>query len=300
MSGLGEHPASRGGEEGVSVVIPALNEAGAIASTIRSVREVLERTSRPFEVVVVDDGSTDGTGDIARREGADVVWSLPENQGYGAALKAGIARARYDLIVIIDADGSYPIESIPVLLERAAAYDMVVGARTGKSVAIPIERKPAKWVLGRLASYLAGRQIPDVNSGLRVMRRELVKRFEHLLPSGFSFTTTITLAALCNGYLVYYHPIDYHPRIGESKIRPVHAFEFLLLIIRTIVYFNPLKVFLPMGAVFFIGGFLKFIYDLFLENLSETAIMGLLTAAILWGVGLLADQISRLGLRNTP
>ncbi|MGH7820466.1 MAG: glycosyltransferase family 2 protein [Candidatus Binatia bacterium] len=282
--------------DGATIVMPAFNEAQAIRGCLEAVRSVMDRAGRPYEIIVVDDGSTDDTAEIARREGVGV-WALPENQGYGAALKAGIARAAHDLIVIIDADGSYPAEVIPDLLAAAERYDMVVGARIGENVAIPLERRPAKWVLGRLASYLAGRDIPDLNSGLRVIRRGLVRRFAHLLPSGFSFTTTITLAALCNGFLVRYHPIDYHPRIGESKIRPAHAFEFLMLVLRTIVYFNPLKVFLPLGAFFFVGGFLKFLYDLVIGDLSESAIMGLLAAGILWAIGLLSDQISRIVMR---
>jgi hypothetical protein len=199
--------------------------------------------------------------------------------------------------VITDADGTYPAGSIPVLLGELGEYDMVVGARIGEHVAIPLVRRPAKWFLRKLASYLAGRQIPDLNSGLRVMRKPLVKRFEHLLPSGFSFTTTITLASLCSGSLVRYSPIDYHKRIGDSKIRPGHAVEFLLLILRTIVYFNPLKIFIPMGAVFFLGGLTKFVYDVYIGNFSETALLGFLGGAILWAMGLLSDQMSRIGLR---
>lgn len=282
--------------DGVSIVIPAFNEEGAIADGVREVLAVMERVGVDFELVVVDDGSEDRTAEQAEQAGARVV-SLPENQGYGAALKAGINRTQYDVIVITDADGTYPAESIPVLLDELDEYDMVVGARVGEHVAIPLARRPAKWFLRRLASYLAGREIPDLNSGLRVMRRTLVKRFEHLLPSGFSFTTTITLASLCSGSLVRYSPIDYRKRIGDSKIRPTHAVEFLLLILRTIVYFNPLKVFIPLGAVFFAGGSAKFVYDLYIGNLSESAIMGFMGAAILWAVGLLSDQISRIGLR---
>lgn len=282
--------------DGVSIVIPAFNEEGAIDEGVRDVLAVMEKSGIPFELVVVDDGSADRTAELAEAAGARVV-SLPENQGYGAALKAGINRTRHDIIVITDADGTYPAEQIPVLLGELGEYDMVVGARIGANVAIPMVRRPAKWFLRKLASYLAGREIPDLNSGLRVMRRSLVKRFEHLLPSGFSFTTTITLASLCSGSLVRYSPIDYHERIGESKIRPTHAIEFLLLILRTIVYFNPLKVFIPLGAVFFIGGSGKFIYDMYIGNLSESALMGFLGAAILWAVGLLSDQISRIGLR---
>jgi len=282
--------------DGVSVVIPAFNEEGAIEESVRGVLSVMGDSGIEFELIVVDDGSSDRTGELSKTAGAQVLM-LPENRGYGAALKAGIARAKHEIIVITDADGTYPAESIPVLLENLGEYDMVVGARIGANVAIPLVRRPAKWFLRRLASYLAGRAIPDLNSGLRVMRKSLVKRFEHLLPSGFSFTTTITLASLCSGALVRYSPIDYHERIGESKIRPTHAVEFLLLILRTIVYFNPLKVFLPIGGVFFLGGLVKFVYDVYIGNFSETALLGFLGAAILWAVGLLSDQLSRISLR---
>ena len=198
--------------------------------------------------------------------------------------------------MITDADGTYPAKEIPALLERAEQYDMVVGARVGANVAIPFARRPAKWFLTKLASYLAGRPIPDLNSGLRVLKRRHVKRFEHVLPSGFSFTTSITLASLCSDLLVAYHPIDYLERTGQSKIRAAHALEFTILILRTIVYFNPLRVFLPLGAVFFAGGMVKFVYDLFIGNLSETAVLGFLGGTLLWAVGLLSDQIARTGL----
>jgi hypothetical protein len=173
---------------------------------------------------------------------------------------------------------------------------MVVGARVGDDVHIPGARRPAKWLLRRLASYLAGQRIPDLNSGLRVVRRRLVERFDHLLPSGFSFTTSITLAALCSDTLVHYHPINYRPRVGRSKVRALHAFEFLMLILRTVVFFNPLKVFLPLGGVLFLVGFGKFLWDLFIGDFSDTVVMGFLGAVIVWSVGLLSDQISRVAL----
>jgi len=282
---------------GISIVIPAFNEEGAISSGIHEIREVMDRSSYEYEIIVVDDGSADKTADLARGEGVKLI-ELPENQGYGAALKAGIRRSTHEIIVITDADGTYPAKFIPDLVGQLGMYDMVVGARTGSNVAAPLVRMPAKWVLRKLASYLAGRNIPDLNSGLRVMRKSLIRRFIHLLPSGFSFTTTITLAALCSGSLVKYSPIDYHERIGKSKIRPTHAFDFTLLIIRTIVYFNPLKVFIPLGGLFFLGGMAKFIYDLYLGNLSETAVLGFIGAAILWAVGLLSDQIAKVALRS--
>jgi hypothetical protein len=124
----------------------------------------------------------------------------------------------------------------------------------------------------------------------------MVERYEHLLPSGFSFTTSITLAALCNEALVHYEPIDYRPRLGGSKIRPFHAFDFLLLILRTVVFYNPLKVFLPLGATLFLIGFGKFVWDLFIGDFSDTVVMGFLGAVVVWSVGLLSDQIAKASM----
>jgi len=280
---------------GVSVVVPAYDEEGAVAAEIEHLRGVLTGAGVEHEIVIVDDGSADRTAERAESAGA-LVLRHPENRGYGAALKTGIRKARFDTIVITDADGTYPAEAIPGLLAMSDRYDMVVGARTGAEVHIPFVRKPAKWFLQKLASFLAGRHIPDLNSGLRVMKRPVVERFEAVLPSGFSFTTTITLAMLCNDYLVHYQPIDYKKRIGSSKIRPTHAYEFFLLILRTIVSFNPLKIFLPLGAVLFVGGFAKFSYDLWKGNLSESAVLGFLGAVLIWAIGLLSDQISKMGV----
>lgn len=283
--------------DGISIVIPAYNEEDGIENAVRHVQEVMNESGLRYELIVVDDGSSDRTAAIL--EGFDDITLIPvpENRGYGASLITGIRKARYELIAITDADGTYPAERIPELVEECNRYDMVVGARVGENVHIQTIRKPAKWFLGKISSYLAGRRIPDLNSGLRVMRKELVQRFEHLLPPGFSFTTTITLAALCSSSLVKYVPIDYHPRVGDSKIRATHALDFLVLIIRTIVYFNPLKVFIPLGSAFFVLGFTKFVYDVYIGNFSETALMGFIGAVLIWGIGLLSDQISRVALR---
>lgn len=280
---------------GVSVVIPAFNEEEGVSPTVREVRTVMDASNTEYEVLVVDDGSSDRTGELAREAGATVV-RLARNMGYGGALKVGIARARYDTIVITDADGTYPAQAIPELLTFAQDFDMVVGARVGKDARIPSLRRPAKWFLARLASYLAGQPIPDLNSGLRVVRRSVVERFEHLLPSGFSFTTSITLAALCNDRLVHYHPVEYRTRLGASKIRAVHAFDFLMLILRTVVFFNPLRVFLPLGAVLFMVGFGKMVWDFFIGDFSDTVVMGFLGAVLVWSVGLLSDQIARASM----
>jgi glycosyltransferase involved in cell wall biosynthesis len=281
----------------ISVVIPAFNEEEGVGTAVAAVRSVLTHSGIEHEVLVVNDGSTDDSAREAERAGATVV-SLPEQRGYGAALKTGIAAARHDLIAILDADCSYPAEALPELLAHSERYDMVVGARVGPQVQEPGLRRPAKWFLRTLASYLAGRRIPDLNSGMRVVRRDLVERFSHVLPSGFSFTTSITLAAHCSGAMVRYHPIVYRRRVGQSKIRPHHAAQFLILVIRAIVYFNPLRVFLPLGAILFVGGMGKLVYDFYTENVSDSAAIGLLGAGILWSLGLLSDQIARIGARS--
>lgn len=278
----------------VSVVIPAYNEGAHVADQVRAVQRVMDASGWTCEIIVVDDGSSDGTAEKAAAVGGVRVLRRRRNRGYGAALKVGIAHARHPWILITDADGTYPVEAIPKLLALAEDADMVVGARTGETVRIPLIRRPPKAFLRILASYLAGQKLPDINSGLRLMRADLVRRYEHLLPSGFSFTTTITLAAAVNDHSVEYVPIDYHARLGNSKMRPRAAYDFTLLILRTIVFFNPLKVFIPLGALLFLAGLAKFAYDVLLDNLSESAVLALLGALIVWAVGLLADQNARI------
>lgn len=284
-------------ERAVTVVIPAYNEGPHVAEQIRHVDRIMRDTGWPYEILVVDDGSTDETAREADTTGVRVLQRV-RNRGYGAALKLGIERARYPYILITDADGTYPVEAIPELLARAEHNAMVVGARTGGSVRVPLIRRPAKALIRWLASYLSGTRIPDLNSGLRVMRRDLVQRYAHLLPDGFSFTTTITLASISNGHPVEYVPIDYRARLGTSKIRARHAYDFALLVLRVIVYFNPLKVFIPTGALLALLGLGKLGYDIVKDNLSESAVLALLGALIVWSVGLLADQNARMAVRR--
>ncbi len=282
---------------GLSIIVPAYNEEHGIGKQIEHIREVMNASGIPWELIVVDDGSTDGTAAEIEKHNARLIRQ-PRNRGYGSSLKAGINAARNELVAIIDADGTYPSEALIPMFAKAAEFDMVVGARVAENVNIPLVRRPAKWVLAQLASYLAEQPIPDLNSGLRIMRKSIVHKFEHLLPSGFSFTTTITMSMLCTEHTVYYHPIDYFKRVGSSKIRASHAYQFLMLILRTVVYFNPLRFFLPLGLFFFVGGGAKLLYDITLWNMSESAVMGLLSGVIIWCVGLLADQNARLALRG--
>lgn len=279
----------------VAVVIPAFNEERGVGPIVEGLRKALDGAGIAHEILVVDDGSTDATGRVAAAAGARVVRQ-GTNVGYGAALKAGIAATTQELVAIIDADGTYPPERLPDLVERAREADMVVGARPRDFDNVPLIRRPGKRFLTWLASYLAGTSIPDLNSGLRVLRRSVVQRFFPILPDGFSFTMTITLSALCTGHRVAYVPVEYRPRIGQSKLRAVDFMKFLILVLRTILLFNPLKIFLPLGGAIFLVGLAKFIYDLFLWNLSESAVMALLAGVILWAVGLLADMIARLQL----
>lgn len=284
-------------DRAVSVVIPAFNEAPHVGAQVRAVAEAMRASGRPFELIVVDDGSADGTAAAAGEAGALVVRQ-PSNLGYGAALKRGIASARHDWILITDADTTYPAAAIPRLLDRSEGNEMVVGARTGARVEVESARVPAKWILTRLASFLAGRTIPDLNSGMRLMRRDLVRRYEHLLPQGFSFTTTITLACACNGHAMEFVPIDYGRRPGRSKIRVRHAFDFLLLILRLILLFHPLKVFVPAGSLLLLAGLAKLAWDGSRGDVSEVAVLMLVGALILWGVGLLADRNARRAMHR--
>ncbi|MEO6222682.1 MAG: glycosyltransferase family 2 protein [Vicinamibacterales bacterium] len=280
----------------LAVILPAFNEASGIADTLARLRDVVATLPISSEIIVIDDGSTDGTGKRAADLGVRVL-THPWNRGYGAALKTGIAATSAPAIMIMDADCSYLPESIPRLYARLASADMVVGERRLTSAGVSLLRRPGKWMLNRLASYLVGVRIPDLNSGQRVMKREALLRYMHLCPSGFSFTSTITLAMVTNGHLVLYEPVEYEKRSGDSKIRAGHFFNFVLLVVRAIVLFNPLKVFLPLGAAVFFVGVGKLIEDIYLWNLSETAVMAFLSAMTIWAVGLLADMIARLQMQ---
>jgi len=281
----------------LSVVIPAFNEREAIGKTIAEVRDSLSSLPIDYEIVVVDDGSSDGTLEVAQSSGARVMANK-ENRGYGFSLKRGISSGNSTYVAIIDADGTYPARYLPRMLEMAAEVDMVVGDRSANMTNVPMIRRPAKSFLNSFANFLAKRKIPDLNSGLRVFRRSSLMGFLPLLPSGFSFTTTITLCMICSDLNVEYLPIEYRKRIGRSSMRATDFFKFLLLVVRAIVLFSPLRVFIPLGALLFLAGISKLIYDLVQDNVSEGAVLGLLGAVMIWSFGLLGDMIARLLLRR--
>ncbi len=276
-----------------TIVIPSFNEEKGI----QNVLEDMKKFGNDFEIIVVDDGSEDSTPNIVKKYPSVKLISHDVNRGYGAAIKTGVRYASSDIIIITDADATYPSHRIPDLLKkyREGNIDMVVGARTGENVKIPSMRKPAKWFIKKLADYLSGENIVDINSGLRLIRKDLVKKFNRILPEGFSFTMTITLALLTNGYRVEYIPIDYHKRKGKSKLRPVRdTYGFLKLIVRTVLYFQPLKVFMPLSFLFFIVGLILLMYRIFIAEAFVTTITLLFMAAFqLFIVGLLADLIDK-------
>lgn len=279
----------------VSVVVPAYNEAEAILECLDRLRALLVAADLRAEIVVVNDGSTDGTGEKLRARTGIRLVEHEANRGYGAALKSGIRAARGEIIVITDADGTYPLERIPELVAALERCDMAVGARTGETVRVPLIRRPVKWFITALAGYLAEQRIPDLNSGLRVFRRADALRLFGILPEGFSFTTTITLAMMSSGLRVEFIPINYHRRTGTSKIRPMRdTWNFLVLIVRTIALFNPLKVFLPAATVLGLLGLGIGIYDVIVEcNVNDAEILLILSALILGAIGMLADIVTR-------
>ena len=286
----------------VSVVIPVYNEIGAIQETVDDVVRHMEDSGLTFEIILVDDGSSDGSGEIIEKQTSACVKSLHHkvNRGYGAALKTGLEHARYDLIAITDADGTYPNERLPGLIRALGDDDMLVGARVGKNAKIPAVRKPAKQALNQLANYLSETEIPDLNSGFRVMRKPIVKRFTHILPDSFSFTTTITLAMISDGYQVKYTPIDYFHRAGNSKINPIKdTLRFTQLVIRTVMYFNPLRIFLPLSFALFLAALLVLIYRLITgQGLLIFGIILFVSAIQVLTTGMLADLIDKTNSRH--
>jgi len=283
-------------ERELSIVIPAFNEEGAVAHVVGEVRHVCDKAGIRCEILVVDDGSTDGTAVAAKRAGARVIQHRT-NRGYGASLKTGISSAMYDVVAITDADGTYPARYLPQLFESLDRSDMVVGSRTGENVNIPLLRLPAKWVLRQMANYVAGTRIPDLNSGMRAFRRDVALQYFHILPDRFSFTTTITIALHCDSYVVTYVPIDYLKRSGKSKIVPWDAGNFAILILRMAMLFRPLRVFLPLALVCISYGVVKMSFDLTHDpNISASAILALMSALLVVLIGMLGDALAtRLG-----
>ena len=278
------------GPSTTSIIVPALNEADAIGDLVRALRG-----SAPWhEVIVVDDGSTDGTGERAREAGAIVVRH-PYNKGNGAAVKSGVRRATGDAILIVDGDGQHRPGDAVRLVTRLDEYDLVVGARSAATQA-STSRRLGNALLNRLATYLTDREIPDLTSGFRAARRECMLEFLHLLPNGFSTPTTTTLAFIKAGYSVAFEPIDAEQRQGKSKIKLARdGAKFFLILLKIITIFSPLKIFVPVSVVTFLLGFGYAIWTAIRQShVTNSSVLLILLAVVIFLVGLVSEQISAL------
>ena len=287
-----------------TVVIPCYNEKNGIRETIENIYSIFAKKNiNNVEVIVVNDGSRDGTDKIldslAEEYKNDNLHVLhhKRNQGYGASLKTGIRRSKGDYICITDADGTYPNDRIPELINIAdkKELDMLVGARVGENVDYSKIRSIPKMILVPWVSFLCGSDVPDMNSGLRVFKRKLALDFLSLLPDGFSFTTTITICLFRNKYSVEYIPISYCKRIGKSHIKPVKdTLRFIQLITRTGMYFAPLRLLSPLiitlAALFIISGS----YDVAkLQDITDKTVILVFASLNILMFALLADMIDK-------
>jgi glycosyltransferase involved in cell wall biosynthesis len=235
---------------GVTVVVPVLDEEGAVLTTLDALDGALAPCASPYEIVVVDDGSCDRTPELLAARAGIRVLRHERTCGYGAALKTGIRAARHPWIAVIDADGTYPASDVPRLLEGRGSFELIVGARTGRNAHDSWPRALVKETFRMFAEFITGAAIPDLNSGLRVFRRELAERYFDLLPDRFSFTTTITVAAIADGCGVHFTVIEYLPRVGRSKLRPIgDTLRIGRQLLRLGIRFAPLRTAACVAAV---------------------------------------------------
>ena len=287
-----------------SIIIPCYNEKHAIRDTIEWILSVIRDSKlKNVEIVAVNDGSTDGSEQVlnalTKEHHSDdlLVVHHKRNQGYGAALKTGIRRSQSDYICITDADGTYPNDRIPDLIEQISSkdLDMVVGARIGPNVEYSKIRSIPKMILVPWVSFLCGTEVPDMNSGLRIFRRDRSLDFLKLLPDGFSFTTTITICLLRNRYAVEFTPISYARRIGKSHIKPIQdTLRFTQLILRTGMYFAPLRLLSPLIVALATLFSISSLYDLtILNNLTDKTVLLGFASLNVFMFALLADMIDK-------
>jgi polyisoprenyl-phosphate glycosyltransferase len=281
-------------EPDVSVVLPVYNEATHLAAEIDRVRAGLDQSPFSYEIIVVDDGSTDGSTDQLRQMQGIKLVVLPENRGTGTARRVGTRAARGRVVVWTDVDMTYPNDEIPRLVKELEGFDQVVGARTSEQGTHRFARVPAKWLLRRLASYLAEVNIPDLNSWFRAFRRSVGEQFLYMLPKGFSCVSTMTMAFLANGYSVKYVPIEYRRRSGRSKFHWWRdTRRYLTQIIRLVMSYQPLRIFIPLGVALAGTGTGKLVFDLLDHpfRVATNTLLIIFSALQFLVVGLLADLV---------
>jgi glycosyltransferase involved in cell wall biosynthesis len=281
----------------VSIVLPVYNELDHLGREIARIRAAMEDSAYSYEIVVVDDGSTDGSAEeLGQIEGIRLI-RFAQNRGVGTARKAGTHAARGRVVVWTDVDMTYPNDEIPRLVKELERSDQVVGARTSEQGTAKALRVPAKWLIRKLAGYLVESRIPDLNSGFRAFRTDVARQYLHLLPKGFSCVSTMTLAFLANGYSVTYIPIEYRERGGRSKFHWwSDTKRYVMQVIRMVLSFNPLRVFLPVGLALTIVGLAKLTYDWVTRDfrLATNTLLVFFAAFQMFAIGLLADLVVRL------
>lgn len=281
----------------VTVLLPAYNEEEAIGPVIAEISEVMERwqaeTGSGWEILVVDDASCDETA--ARAEAAGVrVIRRKHNGGSGAARKTGIRAAQGEFIAMLDADGSYDPQALPRLIKDLPEYDQVNGARTTEEGTLKALRVPAKWIIRKLAEWLCMRRIPDLNTGMKVFKRDIMLRYLWVMPDGFSCVSSMTMAFLCNDHAVKYVAVEYRPRVGKSKFHPIRdTAKYLLTVIRLSLYFRPLRAFLPISLVIVLAGVVLGTRNMIVSEtgLHDADIMLVISGLLIFVLGLLADLI---------
>ena len=283
----------------VSIILPVHNEVGHLEAEVERISAAFDASGHSYEIIVVDDASDDGSVELARRLDGIRLIELPVNRGSGFARRVGSQAAQGDVVVWTDVDMTYPNDRMPELIDSLGVYDQVVGARTSEQGTHRWARVPAKWFIRRLASYLVNEPIPDLNSGFRAFRRPVLLQYLHLLPNGFSCVTTITLAFMANSYLVRYVPIEYSERAGRSKFHwRRDTARYLLQVVRMVMTFNPLRVFLPLGGLLLLMALGKVVFDIVDKDwrITSNAIILVIVSLQVLATGLLADLVARLGL----
>jgi glycosyltransferase involved in cell wall biosynthesis len=279
-----------------AVIIPVYNEERAIEETVVRIQAICAAVhGYQFEIICINDGSSDGTATVLSGLQGITVITHEVNRGYGAALRTGLDYCSQEWIFITDADGTYPLADLPTLLAGVESADMVVGNRQGRGISSSPAHRLARWILRKMVHGLTSVMVPDLNSGMRVFRKSLYQEFRHLLPMGFSFTTTLTVASLYSGRRVHYIPIDYERRVGKSNIKPVQDFlGFSMLIVRLASYFEPLRFFLPAAFVLALLGVLRAVRDVIVVNqFGALSVILMLTAFQVFVLGVIADVIVR-------